>query len=153
VATGGVPGGLDRLGVGVVAQAVERERAGQRRDAAAPMEGAPVERGGGSGSHGGAEEFGAADAARLPGALIVVEEQVEERGHRVRHDRERGFHLRVRGPPGELADVQRRAGRRGRGCVAARLRLRHLVPRRRGGRRPRRMVLRGGWFWPGPRLV
>jgi hypothetical protein len=113
------------------------------------MEGVPVERGG---SHDGAEEFGSADAARLPGVLVVVEEQVAERGRGLRHERECSLHLRVRGPPGELAAVQRPAGWRGRECVVGRraLRLHHLVPRRRGGRRPRRLVLRGGWFRLGP---
>jgi hypothetical protein len=108
-----------------------------------------VERGG---SHDGAEEFGSADAARLPGVLVVVEEQVAERGRGLRHEPECSLHLRVRGPPGELAAVQRPAGWRGRECVVGRraLRLHHLVPRRRGGRRPRRLVLRGGWFRLGP---
>jgi hypothetical protein len=114
-ATGGVRGGLDRFGVGVVAQAVERGRVGERCDAVAPMEGAPVERGGGRGCSGGAEEFGAADATRLPGELVGVEEEAAERGRGVRHERKRGLHLRVRGPPGQVADVQRRAGRRGGG--------------------------------------
>jgi hypothetical protein len=68
-ATGGVRGRLDRLGVGVVAQAVKRGRVGERCDAVAPVEG-----GGCQGGRGVAEEFGAADATRLPGELVGVEE-------------------------------------------------------------------------------
>jgi hypothetical protein len=75
--------------------------------------------------------------------------------------RERSLHLRVRGPPLEVADVQRRVrGRRGVGGGAATAgrhalrwhRHRHVVSRRRWGRRrrrrrrPRRLVLRGVGF-------